>query len=361
MLSQRIIYLVQRFRPELEGTSKEVETLWHHFPSMVHDLHDREIRSFKIRRNLLSYHFLFYPLTAFFLYLSTLGKTVHIYTTLRDRPYLPLFHRSRTILTSTNYFTAKRLLPWKKYLQKVKKIVVEAELQRTILLQLGLQKRQIELVYPPVDLKKFTYRKATGPFKILNASCPSRVSDLERRGMSFLMDSDPFLQDCAITVLWRVGEFERFRQMTKERTFKSLRVEKRVIKDMNEAYATHHCTIIPYTRFDEFLKLVPNSAIESLAAGKPVLISSKTGISELVEREQCGVVFEPTRESLLRAIALLRDNYARYQKNCRPTAEKYFSQEIFIKKYEQIYTEVAAPKQKVRRIESARWSSSDEL
>jgi len=345
------MYLVQRFRPELEGTSKEVEVLHRYFDSIIHDLHDYHISSFKIRRNLFSYHFLFYPLTAPFLYLSSLGKIVHIYTTLRDRPYLPLFHRNRTILTSTNHFTAERLIPWKKYLQKIKKIVVEAELQRTILLQLGLQKEQIELVYPSVDLKKFTYQEATGPFKILNASCPSRISDLERRGMNLLMDLDPFLQDCAITVLWRVGEFERFKQMTRKRIFKSLRVEKRVIKDMNEAYATHHCTIIPYTRFDEFLKLVPNSALESLAAGKPVLVSSKTGISELVKREHCGVVFEPTTKSILEAITLLRNNYALYQKNCRPTAEKYFSQEKFIERYKKIYTEVANhPKPEYNRI-----------
>lgn len=340
----QIVHLVQRFRPELEGTSKEVDVLHKHFQSFVHDLHFGGVRSFKLQRGLLSYHFGFYPCIALFLYWGTRQKIIHIYTTLRDRPYLPLFYRRKTILTSTNHFTVERLRPWKKYLQNVQKIVIESELQMPVLLQLGLQREKIELIYPPVDLAKFSYQKATGQFKILNASCPSRVSDLEKRGINLLMDADPDLRDCSINVLWRIGEFGRFQQMVNKRKFQSLHIERHVAKDMNAVYAAHHCTIIPYTRFDELLKLIPNSAIESLAAGKPVLVSSKTGIADLVRKEQCGIVFEPTKKSLLQAIQQVRENYEKYQKNCRPVAEKYFAQDLFLKKYQELYVSLGMQK-----------------
>lgn len=340
MTFPEIIYLVQKFRPDLEGTSKEVDTLRQHFKSKVHDLHLGSILSFKFKKELFSYHFLFYPFCAPFLYFKTRSKITHIYTTLRDRPYLPLFNGPRTVLTSTNHFTAQRLRPWRRYLKKVHKIVVESPLQMEELLRLGLPKEKIELIYPSVDLDAFSYQKTGGTFKILNASCPSRVSDLKKRGIFLLMEADSMLTDTTIDVLWRVGEYQKFQRMVQGKIFNCLQVKEHIAENMNEMYAAHHCTIIPYTCFDELLKLIPNSAMESLAAGKPLLVSSQTGIAEMVRKEHCGVVFEPTAEKLLEAIEVMKENYFEYQHNCRKTAEKYFSQEQFLKKYGQIYAQI---------------------
>ena len=41
-----------------------------------------------------------------------------------------------------------------------------------------------------------------------------------------------------------------------------------LIADMNQRYANAHCTIIPYTKPDDYLKLIPNSALESLVRRK---------------------------------------------------------------------------------------------
>ncbi len=109
---------------------------------------------------------------------------------------------------------------------------------------------------------------------------------------------------------------------------------------MNEEYARAHATIIPYTQFDDYLKLIPNSAIESLAAGKPILVSSKTEIAKTVREEQCGVVFEPNVASLNKAVQDLKRKYLFYQRRCLPTARKYFSQERYLKAYEDIYQEL---------------------
>ena len=71
---------------------------------------------------------------------------------------------------------------------------------------------------------------------------------------------------------------------------------------MNERFAQVHCTIIPYTQFGDFVKLTPNSALESLAAGKPVLCSSKSGVAKIVKDNDVGVVFKPNPDSLIYAI-----------------------------------------------------------
>jgi len=205
-----------------------------------------------------------------------------------------------------------------------------------------MHERKIKVIYPPVDLQRFSYHKSTATtFTILNASCPAKVRDLRKRGIYFLLDIDHSLADVTIKYLWRAGEFSKLQKLLKSKNLKNSTFENKIHTDMNFQYAQVHCTIIPYLKLDEYLKMMPTSAIESLAAGKPVLVSSQTGIAEIVSKEKCGVVFDPNKESLLMAIAELKRNYALYQKNCRKTAEKYFSQEHFLKKHEEMYNSLS--------------------
>ena len=228
-----------------------------------------------------------------------------------------------------------------KYLTKVKMIIVQSELQKDELLKAGIKEQQIIVLYPPVELRDFSYQEpSTKTFTILNASCPGKVKYLGKRGIYLLLEADHFLQDSKIKFLWRGEEYSLLRKKIRDKRFKNIEIENKIHTDMNFQYAQVHCTIIPYLQLDENLKTMPTSAIESLAAGKPVLVSSKTGIADIIRKEKCGVVFEPTQEGLLNAIQEIKKNHPKYQQNCRKTAEKYFSQESFLKKHEEIYNSV---------------------
>lgn len=245
------------------------------------------------------------------------------------------------IVTSANFFRQDRIKKKIKYLSRVHTIIVQSELQKKELQKAGMPEQNIKIIYPPVDLQQFSYHKATAKaFTILNASCPAKVRDLRKRGIYFLLDRDNFLTDVNIKYLWRAGEFSKFKKQLQYNTLKNSIFENKIHTDMNFQYAQVHCTIIPYLQLDEYLKTIPTSAIESLAAGKPVLVSSQTGVAEIIKKEKCGVVFEPNQESLLKAITEIKNNYFVYQKNCRKTAEKYFSQESFLKKHEDIYNSI---------------------
>ncbi|MEK6939562.1 MAG: glycosyltransferase family 4 protein [Nanoarchaeota archaeon] len=336
-----LLYLTQRFRPKFEATSKEVALLAAHFKGNIHDLHLDGYHKLRFSFHLFSYHFLYYFLGIIPLSFFSRNKIVHIYTSLCDRPYLPFFSTKKTILTSANFFGKERIKKKIKYLSRINTLIVQSALQKKKLVEAGVQERKIKVIYPPVDLQQFSYHKATAKtFTILNASCPAKVRYLHRRGIYFLLGADQFLQNTKIIFLWRSGEYHLFQEKMKNKRFKNMSFENKIHTDMNFRYAQVHCTIIPYLQLDEYLKTMPTSAIESLAAGKPVLVSSQTGIAEIVTKEKCGVVFEPNKESLLKAIAEIKKNYALYQKNCRKTAEKYFSQEIFLKKHEEIYNSI---------------------
>ena len=223
-------------------------------------------------------------------------------------------------------------------LKRLKKIIVESKLQQKQLLSLGIAAEKIKVIYPPVDLNLFSYSPANGKFKILYASCPTRAKDFSKRGISLIRDVSKEASKTQFNLLWRGGAYKDIKSLIKNN--QNMLVENKIVKDMNSKYAEVHCTIIPYTKFDNYLKLNPNSVIESLAAGKPVLVSDKTEIAQFVEKEKCGVVFTPTKDNLIRAIGELRKNYDTYQKNCRKTAEKYFSKKIFLQEYTKIYDEI---------------------
>ena len=339
---KQLLYLTQRFRPGIEATSKEVDLLVKNFEGQIHDLHLDGYAKIKFSSRLWSYHFLHYILGIFPLYLFTRNKIIHLYTSLCDRPYLPFFSNRNMVLTSANFFSKERIQKKRKYLDKVGKIIIQSERQKKELLDAGIDEKKVHLIYPPVNLQQFSFHKATNKdFTILNASCPTRARFLNKRGIYLLLAADPFLRDTKIKFLWRSGEYPLFKKKIKARDFNNMLFENKIHTDMNFQYAQVHCTIISYLKLDGYLKLIPTSAIESLAAGKPVLVSSQTGIAEVVTKEKCGVVFEPTKESLLKAIDEIKNNYSAYQKNCRKTAEKYFSQEIFLKKHEEIYNSIS--------------------
>ncbi|MBU0615904.1 MAG: glycosyltransferase [Nanoarchaeota archaeon] len=229
----------------------------------------------------------------------------------------------------------KKIGKRRRLLGRVSKIIVETEMQSRQLKKIGIRSSKIRLIYPTVD-EKFEYRPAKGNFKILYASCPTRVKDFDKRGINLLIDAakDTTAVFC---LAWRKKCFDQIKQMT--RSISNIKLTNEISRSMNQKFADAHCTIIPYTKFDDYLKLIPNSAIESLAAKKPIIVSSKTEIAKIVEKEKCGEVFDPNKDSLLSAIERLKKGYNRYQKNCFKTFEKYFSQKKFLEAYTKVYQE----------------------
>ena len=283
---EKILYFTQRYRPHWEGTSKEIEVLLGKYSSqsLLNNLHFNAFTDISFSKKKWSYHFVFYPFLLPAIYLYSFNKIKHIYTHLTDLPYLPFLHHEKMILTSTNYFTRQEIKKKTKYLQCAAKIIVEAEIQRNELLACGIDNEKIRIISPSVDLDAFSYKKASGEFKILNVSCPYKAQDLQKRGISLLFAVDSFLQNTEVTLSWRDYEKDLFASFMPEK-LRATRIQKGMIPSMNEEYGKYHCTIIPYTCFDNRLKLIPNSIMESLAAGKPVLVSSQTGIAPLIKKD----------------------------------------------------------------------------
>jgi hypothetical protein len=78
-------------------------------------------------------------------------------------------------------------------------------------------------------------------------------------------------------------------------------------------------------------------ALDSLAHGKPVLVSRPSSLAGIVERTGCGLVFDPTVDDLHSAIRQLSDAYDQYQPHCHRVVRDHFCSSIFRERYHELY------------------------
>jgi glycosyltransferase involved in cell wall biosynthesis len=86
------------------------------------------------------------------------------------------------------------------------------------------------------------------------------------------------------------------------------------------------------------VKAYPNSLLECLAAGRPILVSRSIALSDLVEETKCGLVLEGLNaEEVIAKITELRDTYEEYSPRTRRMLADHFAPEAMIRGYENIY------------------------
>jgi glycosyltransferase involved in cell wall biosynthesis len=352
-MPKKIIYYVQRYRPRYEAISKEVFLLATNFHKKydikIIDLHLDGLFKTRFSKKIQSHHFVWYPFMVPYRVIKSYFNDInHIYTSLGDLPYLGVLSLKNTILTAAASCTFSKMRKKQKKLRKLKIIIVETQKHMSQLLKLGIKKHKIRLIRPPVDVNDVSPLTNISikniplhmeKFKILYASCPIKKSDFKKRGIYLLFDAAS-VSSVNFVLAWRKGAFNDLINLINNRSLNNITVRNEIIYDMGSLYRSVHATIIPYTKFDNYLKLIPNSAIESLAVGKPVLVSSKTELASIIKQHKCGVVFEPDLDSLVAAIEELRTKYSYYQKNCRKTAQFFFSKKKFLNNYEKIYDEI---------------------
>jgi len=261
----------------------------------------------------------------------------HLFHGFSNRCFLPRLSSPNLILTAA---TGGEIQDVESY-QKFKAIVVETDSEKERAIAAGICPSKLRLIPPGVDDRRFSYRvpEQNGRFTVLFASAPLFPGYFRNRGIELLLQAALASKDVEFLFLWRRHASKMIRERTKG--LPNVKVLDRIRHDMNGVFANVHATVAPYLpSLTPNTKPAPNSLIESLAAGKPVLASTSVGIAPLIEQEACRVVFEPTVEGLCAAVDELRSNYDTYQGNSRPVCERFFSREKFLQEYQQLYDEV---------------------
>lgn len=338
-LTTKIGYWIFNYQPQWEAASKEIEVLLMEYRERFNThLVSLNFRGRKIclrgSQKYLPAPFAFVALPLLQLFAASLHIN-HLFTSPGERILLPRLSKYNTLLTitkDTDSFKAieKNIV----HLRKLPYIIVESAWHRELLLQVGIAKQVIKLIYP--GMRPRPYHAAPYPFKILFATSPLRKYDLLSRGVHLLARVAQLLPNIDFILVWRQHDYHRLRALLDSSGIGNIHVINGYVPDMESLYASAHAVILPGLS-QSSLKPCPHSALHSLAHGKPLLVSYSTSIAGLIRQKTCGVVFEPTVESLQQSILELMANYDLYQSNCHRVLQENFSEHVFFERYQNIY------------------------
>lgn len=324
-MQKKITYFVQNYEPHWEAISKEVEMLHGNFNSSIFNIETSNPLSLSKARKL--------PFLKDGIY--------HIYTSLADRLFLPRLKGKPMILTGSAASSFSKTDKYTKFYEKLDYIAVESRYQKEQLLDMDVCEDKIRLIRPGLDLKKFSPSYAEhDKFTVLFASSPPTEKRITPRGIPIILECAFQNPDIKFILIWRNAGYEKLAKKIKYMGLENVLVKNSLIRDMTTEYSEADCVVAPYNSIDEE-KPVPRSLIESLACGKPILVSKNVDIRDIVISDNCGVVFEPDPESMSTAIKKIQKNYNNFKKASRKTAEKYFSKEDFIENYRRLYIDVS--------------------
>lgn len=337
-MSPRIAYWTSAFEPDMEAIAGQVALLRKHFPSsLAWGLSHRHWALFSPRRGYCLHprlHLLFRAVTRV---LEPAFQLNHIVGSLGDWFYLVGVRRRPTILT----MAAMQPPVAPKLLDSVDRFVAEYPAGRDYLEGLGIARNRIRVILPPVDLRRFVPQPApSGPFTVLFASSPDLESWLEGRGIPLLLDAASRRPHMRFRMLWRPwgNSVHQVRRWIAERNLHNVELIVERASDMARHHQNAHVTVAPFTDPQQ-CKAAPNSLIESLACGRPVLVTSVVGLAELIAEHRGGLVSETSGEALAEQLDRLQSDWAIHASAARRLAEQCFATPRFLQAYERLYAD----------------------
>jgi glycosyltransferase involved in cell wall biosynthesis len=198
------------------------------------------------------------------------------------------------------------------------------------------------LVRPGIDLTRFSYSPLPlqSEISLMVGSAPWTLRQFQTKGINTLLAAAQQASHLRLIFLWRgvlVEEIERrVRQMglTKQVEIINQKVE------VNQVLAQVHASITLVTN-PAIIRSYPHSLMESLAGGKPVIVSRSIPMADYVEQTNSGVVVENiTPTDILAAVEVLRQKYDALQKSAQKTGQHDFSSQALIASFQRVYNDV---------------------
>jgi glycosyltransferase involved in cell wall biosynthesis len=267
------------------------------------------------------------------------GHVTHIFGSIAAWHFLRYLGRRPLIFT-----VALPGLPLDHHLySKVSVFAAESQTLASALLAAGIPGNRVHVISPGVDLNFYTSTPApAGRFRLLFASSPASPTEFEARGIPLMIELARRCPDVELVFLWRqwIGANAMRRAFEGLQPPPNVTSEWRDATDMRTIYQGVHATMCCFSR--DFGKSCPQSVIESLASGRPVLVTDTCGIGDLIRAHGAGAVTSRDVESLERGVQTLRTHYARLALHARTLAETHFNLSVFCEKYAALYEEIAS-------------------
>ncbi len=253
-------------------------------------------------------------------------------------PVLQLFKKPVVYSLSSGLSKVPRYF---RYFARLAAVTVYDRRSLDLLQKWGLT--NVHLVQSGIDTSRFTHTAVSleNDLHLMVASAPWTQAQFKTKGVDVLLETAVSNPNLRLTFLWR-GVL--FAEMMAKVNALNLADRISIINEqvnVNQILATVHGTI-NLAADAAIIKAYPHSLLDSLAAGKPILVSKAIAMADDVQREGYGVVVEDLSvEALQTAIAQFINNYSALQRKAIQ-ARQNFSQENMIQSFLDVYKAVTS-------------------
>jgi glycosyltransferase involved in cell wall biosynthesis len=200
------------------------------------------------------------------------------------------------------------------------------------------------LVRPGIDTSRFSCSPLPlrSNIKLMVGSAPWTLAQFQTKGVAALLAAARQNPQLHLVFLWRgvlVDEMiERVRRLD---LAKQVTIIDELV-DVNRVLAGVHASITLATK-PGLIKSYPHSLLDSLAAGKPALVSRAIPMADYVEATGCGQVIDQVSPTdILAGVDALVQDYDALQHTARQVGQHDFTQEAMITSYQKVYESVLA-------------------
>jgi glycosyltransferase involved in cell wall biosynthesis len=197
----------------------------------------------------------------------------------------------------------------------------------------------VHLVRAGIESGRFSHtpQPLDGKLRLLVASAPWTKAQFQSKGIDALLALAAKRDDIELICLWRGHLLAEMQHRVLAHSLGDrVQVIDRLV-DVNDILATVHATV-NLAANAALIKAYPHSLLDSLAAGKPVLVSRAIPMADTVAQTGCGVVVEAvTSEAIGQAVAELVVRYGEMVETAVRVGQRDFSLEAMIDSYHQVY------------------------
>ena len=335
----QVRYWVFNYMPEWEAVSKEIASLLEGLGDGVDgslvslNTADSRLRlKGRLKRIPLPHGLPLYPLLRSY---AARADINHLFASAGERWLAPLLARHNGVLTiAKGTASLEKIQRNAATLLRCRMIVVQCDRDRDLMRQMGVPEAATRLIRPGIPLA--THHEARGPFTILFASSPLSEGDFLTRGIYLIVRAAARLPDVRFLLVWRRRHVAKLRGLIDEAGVGNIEIQDGVIRDMGTVYDRVHATVLPALEHRSFVP-APRSGLESLAHGKPLLVSPCVSIAGSLASAGAGVVFEPTLDGLVSAVGQLRSDYNTLQQNTHAYLREHFSPSTHLELHRRLY------------------------
>lgn len=254
-------------------------------------------------------------------------------------PYPYLLYLQRPVVYTVSSGISARHIPTR-YFNRLAAVTVYDERSYQRLKQAGV--RTVHIIRPGIDTTRFTCTPQPLEYDVhlLVASAPWTRAQFRAKGINTLLEAARQDARLHLTFLWRGILAEEM-----ENRIRALDLESRVtlinnLADVNQILAGVHATVTLATDA-ALIKAYPHSLLDSLAAGKPVIVNRAIPMADYVAWTGCGIVIdEVTVAGVMTALAKLIQQYNDLQEAAQQVGRRDFTLAQMIASFSQVYQSV---------------------